>query len=122
MKTIFLALIAFAVTSNSSFAQQKAVEKAVIKTPGVLADACKTSIDNFLVHQYGVSSVKADYRRHTVTVVWYTDRTNIENIKYALANMGYDADDVTAEPDAYKRLNHACKPLPITNDSTKAKP
>jgi periplasmic mercuric ion binding protein len=122
MKTIFLVVLAFAVYSNASFAQQKAMDKAVIKTPGVLADACKTSIDNFLVHQYGISSVKADYRRHTVTVVWYTDRTNIENIKYALANMGYDADDVAAEPEAYKRLNPACKPAPLSNDSTKAKP
>ncbi len=122
MKTIFLALIAFVVHSSASFAQQKAMDKAVIKTPGMLADVCKTSIDNFLVHQYGISSVKADYRRHTVTVVWYTDRTNIENIKYALANMGYDADDVIAEPEAYKRLNPACKPAPLSNDSTKEKP
>ena len=74
--------------------------KAVIHTPGVRAEACKTSIENFLVHEYGVSSVKADYRKHTVTVTWYPNRTNIENIKTALANMGYDADDVTAEPDA----------------------
>jgi len=116
MKTVLLSIISLVVFSNSTFAQQKPVQKAVIKTPGVLADACKTSIDNFLVHQYGVSSVKVDYKRHTVTVVWYTDRTNIENIKYALANMGYDADDVTAEPGAYKRLNPACKPVPV--DST----
>lgn len=122
MKTIFLALLAFIIHSNDLFAQQKAVGKAVIKTPGVLAEACKTSIDNFLVHQYGISSVKADYKRHTVTVVWYTDRTNIENIKYALANMGYDADDVTAEPDAYKKLNAACKPTPVSTDSIKVKP
>lgn len=119
MKTVFISIISLVVFSNSTFAQPKPVQKAVIKTPGVIADACKTSIDNFLVHQYGVSSVKADYRRHTVTVVWYTDRTNIENIKYALANMGYDADDVTAEPGAYKRLNPACKPAPV--DSTTIK-
>lgn len=121
MKTFFFGIVAFAAFSTPTFAQQKAIQKAVIKTPGLLADVCKTSIENFLVHEYGVSSVKADYRRHTVTVVWYTDRTNIENIKYALANMGYDADDVTAEPDAYKRLNPACKPTPLPTDSTKTK-
>lgn len=119
MKTVLLSITFLAVFSNSTFAQQKPIQKAVIKTPGVMADVCKTSIDDFLVHEDGVSSVKADYRRHTVTVVWYTDRTNIENIKYALANMGYDADDVKAEPGAYKRLNHACKPTPV--DSTTIK-
>lgn len=121
MKMIFLSILFLMVTSVPSFAQQKAIQKAVIKTPGVIADVCKTSIDNFLVHEYGVSSVKADYRRHTVTVVWYTDRTNIENIKYALANMGYDADDVKAEPGAYKRLNPACKTAAPSKDSSSSK-
>lgn len=109
MKTLILAIIAVAAFSNPSFAQQKAIQKAVIQTPGVQDEACKTRIDNFLKHEYGVSAVKADYKRHTVTVSWYTDRTNIENIKTALANMGYDADDVTADPDAYKRLPVTCQ-------------
>ena len=121
MKTYLLSCITFFFLSNASFAQQKAIQKAVIQVPGVKADACKTNIENFLVHEYGVSSVRADYHRHTVTVVWYTDRTNIENIKTVLANMGYDADNVTAEPDAYKRLRPECKPAIIGKDSTIAK-
>jgi hypothetical protein len=27
--------------------------------------------------------------------------------------MGYDADDVTAEPDAYKRLPKTCRHIPV---------
>lgn len=117
MKTLIFAIFTLIAFSNPSFAQQKAIQKAVIQTPGVRAEACKTQIDNFLKHEYGVSSVKADYKRHTVTVTWYTDRTNIENIKTAIANMGYDADDVTAEPDAYKRLPPPCRYQAV--DSTK---
>jgi periplasmic mercuric ion binding protein len=109
MKTFILSIIACITFSNYGFAQQKAVQKAVIKTPGLQADVCKPGVENFLVHEYGVSSVKADYKRHTVTVAWYTARTNIENIKTALANMGYDADDVTAEPDAAKKLPPPCR-------------
>jgi len=119
MKKCILGILVLAAFATPTLAQQKAIQKAVIHTPGVLAEPCKVSIENFLVHEYGVSSVRADFRRHTVTVVWYTDRTNIENIKTALANMGYDADDVTANPDAFKRLPPACKPLVI--DSTKLK-
>jgi periplasmic mercuric ion binding protein len=120
MKSLILGIFAIAAFSSPAFAQQKAVQKAVIQTPGVQDEACKTRIENFLVHEYGVSSVKADYRRHTVTVVWYTDRTNIENIKTALANMGYDADDIKAEPEAYKRLPAACRPkIPVKKDSLK---
>ncbi len=117
MKAFIIAVIACTVISNSGFAQQKTVQKAVVNTPGLQAEACKTGVENFLVHEYGVSSVKADYRRHTVTVVWYTDRTNIENIKTALANMGYDADDVTAEPEATKKLPPACRFSPSVDSS-----
>lgn len=93
----------------SSYAQQKVMQKAVIQTPGVQCEACKTRIENHLAHEDGISSVKADWRRHTVTVTWLTDRTNIENIKTELANLGYDADDVTADPAAYKRLPITCQ-------------
>ena len=111
MKARLLTIVSLFITSFT-FSQQKALQKAVINTPGVRSEACKTYIDNRLVHEYGISSVKADYKRHIVTVTWFTDRTNIENVKTALANMGYDANDVTAEPDAYKRLGKECQNLP----------
>ena len=106
MNSVILSLIMLTGLTASGYAQQKAIQKAVINTPNVQCEACKTRIENHLAHEDGISSVKADWRRHTVTVVWYTDRTNIENIKTELANLGYDADDVTADPDAYKRLLH----------------
>ncbi len=112
MKAKLLIVVALFI-SSFSFGQQKAIQKAVISTPGVRGEACKTNIDNRLVHEYGISSVKADYKRHTVAVAWFTDRTNIENVKTALANMGFDADDVTAEPDAYKRLSKDCQNPPV---------
>ncbi|MGN6532841.1 MAG: heavy-metal-associated domain-containing protein [Ginsengibacter sp.] len=117
MKTITLGIVACFAFSNVCFSQQKVVQKAVIKTPGLQAEDCKTGVENFLVHEYGVSSVKADYHRHTVTVVWYTERTNIENIKTALANMGYDADNVTAEPEATKKLPPPCRFSPSIDSS-----
>lgn len=109
MKHIILGIITLTLFSFASQAQRKAVEKAVISTPGVQCEACKTRIENYLTHEYGIASVKADYKRHTVTVSWYTDRTNIENIKTGIANLGYDADDVSAEPDAQKRLPKTCQ-------------
>jgi hypothetical protein len=42
-------------------------------------------------------------------VKFFSDRTNIENVKTAIANAGYDADNVTAEEEAYKRLPTCCK-------------
>lgn len=119
MKSILMSLFALTLMANSGFAQQKVMDKAVIKTPGVQCQACKTRIENYLAHEYGVSSVRADYRHHTVTVSWYTDRTNIENIKTALANLGYDADDVTRDPGAYSRLPITCQHMTPHNTPAK---
>ena len=122
MKAFKLIVFSLLAVVSFGFAQQKTIQKAVIKTPTVLCEDCKSRIENRLIHDYGMVSVKADYRHQTVTVQWITDRTNIENIKTSLANMGYDADDVAADPDAYKKLPKTCqhhagdKPLKPKND------
>jgi periplasmic mercuric ion binding protein len=53
--------------------------------------------------------VKVDYKNHTCKVTYIWDRTTIENIKTAIANIGYDAGDVAADPEAYKKLPTCCK-------------
>lgn len=111
MKTAVLSLITLLACTftQTTMAQKKVVQKAVISTPGVQDEACKDRIDKYLSREYGVASVNTNFKRHTVTVQFFTNRTNIENIKTAIANLGYDADDVTADPDAYKRLPKACQ-------------
>lgn len=103
---LFVLLIGFAVTAS---AQTKSQMTAVIKTPTVQCEKCKDRIENYMKHEEGILKVNVDYKKKTTTVTWLTDRTNIENIKTAIANVGYDADDVTAEPDSYKRLPTCCK-------------
>lgn len=123
MKTLISLLsLLFVVAPVHLLAQKKAVQKAVISVPGAQDEACKERIENYLGREYGVASVNVNYRRHTATVQWFSDRTNIENIKTAIANLGYDADDVTADPAAYSRLPKACKHIPLEKpkvDSTK---
>ena len=109
MKQLQLTLFALTGFVLTSFAQQKVSDKAVIQTPAVQCESCKMRIENYLTKEYGVTSVNVDLKKKTTTVTWITDRTNIENIKTAIANVGFDADDVTAEETAYKRLPQCCK-------------
>lgn len=109
MKAFKLTLFSLIAVISLGFAQQKPVQKAIIKTPTVLCEDCKSRIENRLIHDYGMVSVKANYRNQTVSVAYITDRTNIENIKTSLANMGYAADDVAADADAYKKLPKTCQ-------------
>ena len=113
MKAFSLCLFAFIFFSTVSFAQyqqsQKAVGKAVIKTPTILCEKCQEKVEFFISHQPGVTAVAINIRKKTTTVSWLNDRTTLENIKTSIANLGYDADDIEAEEYAFKRLPKQCK-------------
>jgi periplasmic mercuric ion binding protein len=111
MKKIQLALVALIAFFASALAQapMKSSLTAVIKTPTVQCEECKQRIEKYLSHEEGILKVNEDYKKKICTVTFLTDRTNVENIKTLIANAGYDADDVTAEPDSYKRLPLCCK-------------
>lgn len=85
------------------------LETATISVPTVQCDQCKDRIERYLTREEGVVSVKVDYKKKTCKVVYRWDRTTLENIKTAIANVGYDAGDVTADPEAYKKLPTCCK-------------
>lgn len=90
-------------------AQTKALETARIKTPNALCEACKNRIETYLKRYDGITMINVNYRKGETQVKYLTDRINIEEIKTAIANTGYDADDVPATEDAYNRLPKSCK-------------
>jgi copper chaperone CopZ len=103
MKPFFLLLLSFGLATAAS-AQQKKPVTVKIQTPGMLCDECKQRVEDQLKYEEGVTKVVGYPRSKYVMVTYFADRTNIENIKTAIANAGYDADDVKADEDAYKRL------------------
>ncbi len=90
-------------------AQTKALLTAKIKTPNALCEACKNRIETYLKRYDGITMINVNYRKGETQVKYLTDRINIEEIKTAIANTGYDADDVPATEDAYNRLPKTCK-------------
>lgn len=109
MKQLVLTLIAVTFFSAASFSQTKALLTAKIKTPNALCEQDKKRIETYLNRYDGILSYSVNFRKGETTVKYLTDRINIEEIKTALANLGYDADDVTASEEAYKRLPKTCK-------------
>lgn len=110
MKKLFLLMIAVAGLLTTGFGQaRKGVQTVTIKTPTVQCESCKKRIEDFMKREDGVQKVTVDYKKKTTKVTFIADRTNIENVKTAIANAGYDADDVTADGEAYKKLPKCCK-------------
>jgi len=111
MKKLLLVVALIAGTTTISFGQakKKELKTVTIQTPSVQCDMCKKRIENFMFREEGVTKTVVDYKKKNVKVTFWTDRTNIENIKTAIANVGYDADDVTANEESYNELPDCCK-------------
>jgi periplasmic mercuric ion binding protein len=109
MKKILLALTVVTGLSLASAAQTKSQLTAKIKTPGIGCEDCKTRLHTYLDRYDGITYINVSWRKKEITVKYLTDRIDIEQIKTAISNSGYDADDVPANPDFYKRLPQTCK-------------
>ncbi|WP_207510874.1 heavy-metal-associated domain-containing protein [Longitalea luteola] len=110
MKKIVLLVIAvMGITTFASSQVKKGVQTVTIQTPTVQCESCKKRIEDYLKREEGVQKATVDFKKHVTKVTYVTERTNVENIKTAIANAGYDADDVKAEEEAYKKLPKCCK-------------
>ena len=107
-KFLLIALLGFSSITIAQ-AKKKVLETVTIKTPSVQCEMCKDRIERYMVREEGVTKAVVDYKRKLTKVTYWTDRTNIENVKTAIANVGYDADDVTANEESYNKLPSCCK-------------
>jgi copper chaperone CopZ len=108
---LFLAMI-IAGTATAGFGQtakKKGLQTVTISTPTVQCQMCKDRIEKYMIREDGVAKVNVDYKHKKTKVTYYAERTNIENIKTAIANVGYDADEVTANEESYQNLPKCCK-------------
>ena len=91
----------------------KAQDTALIATPTIQCKMCEEKIMSYLNRYDGIISVKVNVKKKNTLVKFHTDRINKEEIKAAIANAGYDANnytgDVAANEDSYKRLSVCCK-------------
>lgn len=109
MKKIHLFILALVVSISTLQAQQKKPVTIKIQTPGAICVECKNRIEEFMKYEDGVTKIVVYPSSKYTNVSYLTDRTNVENIKTAIANIGYDADEIKANPDAYKELPLTCK-------------
>jgi len=109
LKLILAAAITLAATTTWAQVTPRAV-KVDINTPDAVCDPCKVKIEA-TVPKYvdGIVKIIVYPKRKITQVTYFPDRTNIEEIKTAISNCGFDANEVMANPDVYKKLPECCK-------------
>ncbi|MGB0918028.1 MAG: heavy-metal-associated domain-containing protein [Flavobacteriales bacterium] len=106
MKNLIIVL-ATVLVSTAAFAQ-KSIETVEIQTSAV-CDMCKETIEKQLAFTKGVTAADLEVKTGIVTVGFKSNKASIEDIRAAINEVGYDADDSPATKEAYDNLHHCCK-------------
>ena len=102
--TLFLFLLLTGLTFG-----QKKIEEAVIQTSAQCGD-CQERIESKLNYTKGVVFAELDLESKKVTVRYKTKSISLQEIKQAIASIGYSADDVKAKEEDVLKLPKCCQP------------
>ncbi len=114
MKTkIIFSFIALLIMFKANAQETTATIK--IKTSAT-CDMCKETIEKFVAFEKGVKKITLDVDTKVATVVYNPQKTTPDKIRLAIANSGYDADDVPANKKAHDKLDDCCKKGKVCTD------
>ena len=81
----------------------------VVVNSTIICEMCKDNIENGLAYVDGIKSAKVDVDNKTITVKYKAKKISEDEVKTEIAKIGYAADDVPANADAYEKLHSCCK-------------
>lgn len=115
MKWICIVALFFLGSVAHAQVMQGKAQWGTIKVPQLKCWECQQRLDQYLTREKGpntdagILQWKSDLRNGVLKVQFIPDRITLDYIRTAVANAGFDADSVTAEPETYKRLPPPCK-------------
>jgi copper chaperone CopZ len=111
LRFILLALLFTTVTVQAQ--EIKKIEIITIKTQ-IYCDHCKACescggrFEREIPFIKGVKDYSFDEKAMTITITYNTKQTTPDKLKLAIAAMGFDADEVKADPKAVAKLDECC--------------
>jgi len=106
MKTIFLSLTLFCITTIS-FAQNKNA-RASIEVDGVCM-MCKNRIEKASLKTKGVKSAVWNVESHELKLIFDENKTDLTTIQKNIAAVGHDTQTLKATDEAYDSVHPCCK-------------
>jgi copper chaperone CopZ len=89
--------------------ENKNVEHTMIKIPSAQCEICESNITKALNKVKGIENFKIDIDGKIIHVNYDKNTTTISKIETAITSAGYDANNKTADPVAYSKLDNCCK-------------
>lgn len=79
-----------------------------IKTSAV-CESCKNRLEKAVKNEPGVQEAILNLNSKVLKVKFDTEKNSLEQLRQTVANVGYNADDVKANADAYHKLPACCQ-------------
>ncbi|TAF65555.1 MAG: copper chaperone [Cytophagales bacterium] len=110
LKRLFLVAICLVSINYIANAQKKANgnQEVSIQT-SAQCEMCKEKIENALGEVDGVKSALVDINTSIVKVIFNSNKVDVNAIRLAITQVGYDADEQKATKEAYDKLPKCCK-------------
>lgn len=107
--TIIIVLIGFYSFSQKVTSQKSEKLKEIKIETSAQCEMCKERIEKDMAFVNGVKEVKLDLETMILSVKYKISKTDTNKIRKAVSKIGYDADDVEADKEAYKKLPKCCQ-------------
>ena len=86
-----------------------ASEEIIINTPTIQCGMCQKIIEVGLAKVDGVSNPRVDLKTKKTILFHDPEKTNKKSIEKIVSELGYQANDLKANPDSYADLPACCK-------------
>ena len=103
---IFILVIFFSVLMIGC---NNASEEMVINTPTIQCGMCQKIIEVGLAKVDGVSNPRVDLKTKKTILLHDPEKTNKKSIEKIVSELGYQANNLKANPDSYAELPACCK-------------
>ena len=114
MKYTFI--LSFLLVCGSVVAQEQAADRSADKKlahldirTSTVCDMCEKTIEENLIYEKGVKSVNVDLATSEIHVEYDPRKNSPENLRLAVSKLGYMADEIPGDPEAFKKLPACCQ-------------
>lgn len=95
---------------QGTFAQKKAKTETIVVQTSAECGQCKDRLEEMLNYTSGVKFSELDLTTMKLTIKFSPSKISSDDIKKKISELGYDADEVKANPEAQKKLPACCQP------------
>jgi copper chaperone CopZ len=109
MKTILIVIALFTV-AGAAWGQKTPKTQTIVIHTSAECGQCEERLENGLNFTKGVSFAELNLETQDITIKYSTKKLTPEKLRAVINELGYDADETKAKPEAVEQLPACCKP------------